>query len=131
MIRLVNSIEGIGSEDFDDQKSMLLDKYRDVQKLKDDEIKRLHMELEREREKFEKISEQMSGFTKDAEVKEREIQRLLNEMSVIINDANRKDEEILKMKEMHLKLTEKGMFLSLFIILSIKRMSFRGEERKG
>ena len=74
MIRLANSIEGIGSEDFDDQKSMLLDKYRDVQKLKDDEIKRLHMELEKEREKFEKISVQMSGFTQDAEVKETETQ---------------------------------------------------------
>ena len=53
---------------------MLLDKYRDVQKLKDDEIKRLHMELEKEREKFEKISVQMSGFTQDAEVKETETQ---------------------------------------------------------
>ena len=77
--------------DCDDDRKQLLDKYRDVQKLKNEEINSLRAELTKGREENEKLSCQLSAIVKDSEAK-----------------AKHLETEMKTLKEMNTKLAEKG-----------------------
>ena len=69
--------------DCDDDRKQLLDKYRDVQKLKNEEINSLRAELTKGREENEKLSCQLSAIVKDSEAKVEEVKRLETEVKTL------------------------------------------------
>ena len=108
--------------DCDDDRKQLLDKYRDVQKLKNEEINSLRAELTKGREENEKLSCQLSAIVKDSEAKVEEVKRLETEMKTL--------------KQMNTELAAKGLDVTFCKDAEndesySKWVCFRGEEGKG